>query len=193
MAVSDYVSSTLASARRQADRVVSPDARSKAYDDVNAFAVEHPLIAVSSPQNQLYPTPRVLRLTINVCLPQSFLAAQLAFSLVPLLLFSTFALGTLTFALFTAALFSLFWIGVAMLVLGSTLCVTFGIGVFVWAWAVGSYVAGRWAYSLVLAGPTNNAVVVKKDPEHDGGVAVKSEKGEYHVHEAEVENGIGDK
>ena len=47
MADYDYVTGTIDSARRQADRVVSPDDRQKAYDSVNAFAHDRPLLFVS--------------------------------------------------------------------------------------------------------------------------------------------------
>lgn len=46
MAVYDYVSGTIDSARRQADRVVSPHDRQKAYDSVLSFAQEQPLLFV---------------------------------------------------------------------------------------------------------------------------------------------------
>lgn len=46
MAVYDYVSGTIDSARRQADRVVSPSDRQKAYDNVLGFAQEQPLLFV---------------------------------------------------------------------------------------------------------------------------------------------------
>lgn len=46
MAVYDYVSGTIDTARRQADRVVSPSDRQKAYDSVLGFAQEQPLLFV---------------------------------------------------------------------------------------------------------------------------------------------------
>lgn len=49
MAVLDYVNDTVESARRQADRVLTPDSRQKAYDAVYAFAQERPILFVSSP------------------------------------------------------------------------------------------------------------------------------------------------
>lgn len=48
MAVYDYVTGTVESARRQANRIVSPDDRQKAYDSVNVFANERPLLFVGS-------------------------------------------------------------------------------------------------------------------------------------------------
>lgn len=48
MTVLDYVNGTLESARRQADRVVTPDSRQKAYDAILSFAQERPILFVSS-------------------------------------------------------------------------------------------------------------------------------------------------
>lgn len=56
MAVLEYVTGTLESARRQADRVVTPDTRQRAYETVHAFAQQRPLLFVCSilcqPQNK---------------------------------------------------------------------------------------------------------------------------------------------
>ncbi|KKY37116.1 hypothetical protein UCDDA912_g02867 [Diaporthe ampelina] len=131
MAVYDYVSGTIDSARRQADRVVSPRDRQKAYDSVLAFAQEQPLLF-------------------------SFIVAQLLLSLVPILLFASFVLGAVAVALFTAVIFSLFWIGVASIVLGSTLFVTFGLAALGWLWLVGAYLAANFVYGLV-GGSSDNA------------------------------------
>ncbi|KAK2596017.1 hypothetical protein N8I77_013528 [Diaporthe amygdali] len=131
MAVYDYVSGTIDSARRQADRVVSPHDRQKAYDSVLSFAQEQPLLF-------------------------SFIVAQLLLSLVPILLFASFVLGTVALALFTAVIFSLFWIGVASIILGSTLFVTFGLAALGWLWFVGTYLAANFVYGLVV-GNSNNA------------------------------------
>jgi hypothetical protein len=46
MAIYSYVSGTIDLARRQADRVVSPHDRQKAYDSVLVFAQEQPLLFV---------------------------------------------------------------------------------------------------------------------------------------------------
>lgn len=131
MAVYDYVSGTIDTARRQADRVVSPSDRQKAYDSVLNFAQEQPLLF-------------------------SFIVAQLLLSLVPILLFASFVLGTIALALFTAVIFSLFWIGVASIVLGSTLFVTFGLAALGWLWFVGTYLAANFIYGLV-AGSSDTA------------------------------------
>ncbi|KUI62798.1 hypothetical protein VP1G_09931 [Cytospora mali] len=124
MAVYDYVTGTIDSARRQANRIVSPDDRQKAYDNVNAFANDRPLLF-------------------------SFIVAQLLFALVPILLFASFLLGTLTLAVFTAITFTLFWVGVASLVLGSTLFITCILATLAWMWLVGAYVTGSFIYGLV--------------------------------------------
>ncbi|CAN8095245.1 unnamed protein product [Discula destructiva] len=127
MAVLAYVTSTVESARRQADRVMPPDARQKAYDTTHAFALERPIVF-------------------------SFLVAQALFSLLPVLLFISFVLGTLSLALTSALLFSLFWIGVAALILASTLFITSGLAVLAWAWLMGIYLAASFAYGLVVSG-----------------------------------------
>ncbi|POS71432.1 hypothetical protein DHEL01_v210180 [Diaporthe helianthi] len=124
MAIYNYVSSTIDLARRQADRVMSPDDRQKAYDSVLGFAQEQPLLF-------------------------SFIVAQLLLSLIPILLFASFVLGTVALALFTAVIFCLFWIGVASIILGSTLFVTFGLAALGWLWLVGTYLAANFVYGLV--------------------------------------------
>lgn len=43
----DRVADTLDAARRQADRVLTPETRQRAYDSVHAFAVQRPLLFVS--------------------------------------------------------------------------------------------------------------------------------------------------
>lgn len=46
MAIYNYVSGTIDLARRQADRVVSPHDRQKAYNSVLGFAQDQPLLFV---------------------------------------------------------------------------------------------------------------------------------------------------
>ncbi|KAK7731511.1 hypothetical protein SLS53_008750 [Cytospora paraplurivora] len=125
MAVYDYVTGTVDSARRQANLIVSPDDRQKIYDSVNAFASDRPVFF-------------------------SFIVAQLLFSLVPVLLFASFVLGTSALALSAAVAFALFWIGVAGLVLGLTLFITFGLATLAWLWLVGTYVTGNFIYGLLV-------------------------------------------
>ncbi|KAJ4389536.1 hypothetical protein N0V93_007006 [Gnomoniopsis smithogilvyi] len=148
MAVLDYVNGTLESARRQADRVVTPDSRQKAYDALWSFAQERPILS-------------------------SFLAAQVLFSLLPLLLFASFAFGTVALAAISALLFSLFWIGVAALVLGGTLFVTSSLALLSWAWVVGAYLAASFAYGLVFAG---GQTAGSKDEEEEQQQRLLSEK-----------------
>ncbi|KAJ4423288.1 hypothetical protein N0V82_002015 [Gnomoniopsis sp. IMI 355080] len=126
MAVLDYVNGTLESARRQADRVVTPDARQRAYDAIWSFAQERPILF-------------------------SFLVAQGLFTLLPFLLFVSFAFGTVALAAISALLFSLFWIGVAALVLGGTLFVMSSLALLAWVWVVGAYLVANFAYGLVFS------------------------------------------
>ncbi|KAG8159280.1 hypothetical protein KVR01_010941 [Diaporthe batatas] len=131
MAMYNYVSDTIDLARRQADRVVSPDDRQKAYDSVLAFAQQQPLLF-------------------------SFVVAQLLLSLIPILLFASFVLGTVALAISTAVIFCLFWVGVASILLGSTLFVTFGLAALGWLWLVGAYLAASFVYGL-LTGSSDGA------------------------------------
>lgn len=82
---------------------------------------------------------------------QSFLIAQSIFSLMPILLFASFAFGTVALAAISALLFSLFWIGVAALVLGGTLFITSSLALLAWVWVVGAYLAASFVYGLVFA------------------------------------------
>ncbi|KAI0381238.1 hypothetical protein F5Y04DRAFT_86485 [Hypomontagnella monticulosa] len=128
MAANNYSSTAKAKAgelfaysQRQVDRVVSPPTRQKAYDWGHGLATEKPLLF-------------------------SFLAFQATLSLAPLLLFVGFASTTIAVSLISAVMFSLFWIGVAMFLLVPTLFISFTIALFLWAWAAGTFFAGRWVY-----------------------------------------------
>lgn len=180
MAVLDYVNGTLESARRQADRVVTPDSRQQAYDAIWSFAQEHPVLFVS-PFGPHHPSPWVLSpLILFPPTPtQSFLVVQGLFSSLPLLLFGTFALGTIAVAALSALLFSLFWIGVAALVLGGTLFATSAFALLAWAWVVGAYLAARLVQRLVFPSADPGAVVVVGATTEKRGarVVVKSEPG----------------
>ena len=95
------------------------------------------------------PPPPILHFLLCLSHPladtrKTFLALLTALSLPPTLLFATFALSTLLFSLGAAALFALFWTGVALLLLVPSLFVAAGCAVFLWAWAVGSFVVVRW-------------------------------------------------
>jgi hypothetical protein len=97
-------------------------------------------------------------------LKQAFVLTHATFSLLPILIFVTFALSTLIFALATAILFTLFWTGVALLLLVPTLLVTSGIGLCVWAWFVSSFVALRWVYRLVYPTDKNTTMSGSQKP-----------------------------
>ncbi|RYP21369.1 hypothetical protein DL765_002270 [Monosporascus sp. GIB2] len=141
----------LAFGQRQVDRAVRPETRQKAYDSISAFAQERPILF-------------------------SFIASQLFFSLLPLLVFAAFAVSTVGFALVSAALFSVFWLGVALLFLVPALFFTFSIAVLVWLWAVATFLVGRWVYQktplavrgqVAVKAPVNKEVFVRK-PTPDG-------------------------
>ncbi|KYK57118.1 hypothetical protein DCS_04125 [Drechmeria coniospora] len=108
--------------QRSLDQVVKPSVRHRAYDSASTFASSRPILF-------------------------SFAASQLALSFLPLLLFVFFAASTVAFALGTAIVFALFWISLAFLVLVPALLVTSSIAVFVWAWALGSFLVARWLYN----------------------------------------------
>lgn len=78
---------------------------------------------------------------------QSFVATQLLFSFLPLLLFAAFAACTVVFALGAAIFFALFWIGIALLLLVPALLVASSIALLVWGWALGSFLIARWLYT----------------------------------------------
>jgi hypothetical protein len=75
---------------------------------------------------------------------QSFIALLIALSLPPILLFTIFVLSTLLLTLGAAILFTLFWTGVALFLLVPSLFVAGGCAIFLWTWAVGSFIAARW-------------------------------------------------
>ena len=85
--------------------------------------------------------------------------SPLLLSFLPLIIFVIFSLSTILFALGSAIIFALFWIGVALLVLVPSLLVTSSIAVFVWGWAVGSFVVARWLYNLSSVGVQDGEVV----------------------------------
>ncbi|KAK8137147.1 hypothetical protein PG984_005087 [Apiospora sp. TS-2023a] len=112
--------------QRQVDRVVSPPTRQKAYDATTSFAQERPLTF-------------------------AFIVSQSVFSLLPLMLFVSFALSTIVFALVCGLVFSLFWIGIATLLLVPTLFVTCTVAILVWIWAVATFVFARRIYQMIPA------------------------------------------
>ncbi|KAJ9130703.1 hypothetical protein NKR19_g9796 [Coniochaeta hoffmannii] len=119
MAVADQATTLAALAQRQLDRVVSPSTRRETWDRTLDVAARRPGAF-------------------------TFLALLTALSLPPTFLFAAFVLSTLLLALGAAVLFALFWTGVALLLLVPSLFVAAGCAVFLWAWAVGSFVAVRW-------------------------------------------------
>ncbi|KAI1463461.1 uncharacterized protein F4812DRAFT_249140 [Daldinia caldariorum] len=145
MAVNDISSSAraranelLAYSQRHVDRVVSPPTRQKAYDWVYDLSTERPILF-------------------------SFVAFQFTLSLAPLLLFAGFAATTIAVSLISAVLFSLFWIGIATLFLVPTLCLAFTISLLLWAWAVATFFAVRWAYQRLPFSVDRNGRIVTRD------------------------------
>ncbi|RDW60094.1 hypothetical protein BP5796_11700 [Coleophoma crateriformis] len=144
------------------DRVVSPEARQKSYDNVKSFATEQPILA-------------------------SFILVQLLLSITPLLLFVSFVTSTFLFAAFCAVIFSLFWAGIALLILTPTLFITVGFGLLLWTWALSSYLVAKWVYSLIpvnvsgnakMEMPNGNNVVVKKTGDGYGDIKAEFEHAE---------------
>lgn len=107
---------------------------------------------------------------------QSFLVTQGLFSLLPILLFASFAFGTVALAAISALFFSLFWIGIAALVLGSTLFVTSSLALLAWVWVVGTYLAATFAYGLVFASTSQAENKNKSDDEQQRLLSEKWEK-----------------
>ncbi|EEY23011.1 predicted protein [Verticillium alfalfae VaMs.102] len=136
--------------QRQLDRAVSPSTRQQAYTSAADFAHERPLLF-------------------------AFLAAQLIFSFLPLVIFATFALSTGRLRpRRRPPLRPLLDSGVALLVLVPTLFLTSAVGLLVWIWAAGSFVVARKLWQVAPAsvkggqhGSTNGertGVVLKEEP-----------------------------
>ncbi|KAL7929871.1 hypothetical protein V8C35DRAFT_284015 [Trichoderma chlorosporum] len=137
------------------DSLISPSSRQRAYDAASSFASKQPILF-------------------------SFTAFQVLFSLLPLLLFFSFALSTILLALSVAFAFVFFWIGVASLFLIPTLFITASLAVLCWGTSVGSFVVVRKLYHYVPAAvhhgkkdtpPTSNegTVVGAEATESNGG------------------------
>jgi hypothetical protein len=109
------------------DKVADADTRQRHYDRVSGFSQERPILA-------------------------SFLAVQIAFSLLPVALFLSFGAGVLLFTVCSAAAFAAFWIGAALLVLLPTLFVTLSLGFLFWIWALSTVIIARWIYSFRSTG-----------------------------------------
>ncbi|KAG4030397.1 hypothetical protein MFRU_012g01330 [Monilinia fructicola] len=153
------VAGTISRVQRVIDRVVSPERRSQFYGNVSEFFQEQPLIA-------------------------TFLLTTLAISLPPLLLFTTFTLSVLAFSFISAILFSLFWIGIATILLVPTLFITCGLGIFIWVWAVSSWIVARWLYGFVPASKGTGEFRFQNGKK----LVVKKEEGE--LPQGGVRNGI---
>ncbi|KAH8658686.1 hypothetical protein BGZ60DRAFT_566990 [Tricladium varicosporioides] len=151
MAIQNRVSSLLRYAQSLLDGVVDPSTRQKAYNNILTFSQEKPLLF-------------------------SFILAQSIFSLTPLLLFTSFSIGCLLLASISAILFSIFWIGLALAILVPTLFVTVGLGLFVWVWVVGSWLVGRWAWSIVFEKGGKGMDINGVNGKGIGGVKVSMEK-----------------
>lgn len=156
MAVTEHASSLASLAQRQVDRVVSPSTRREAWDGALDFASRRPALFVCLPSRcfrlssvwvilapgAVCPSPSLSWLT---AIPKKALITLLTtLCLPPTLLFATFVVSCLLFALGAAVLFTLFWTGVALLLLVPSLFIAAGCTIFLWSWALGSFVAARW-------------------------------------------------
>jgi hypothetical protein len=157
-----HTSGVLAYVHRSVDRVAPPSSRQKAFDDVSAFAKGRPILFV-------------------------FLASLLAFSVLPLVLFTAFAVSVTATAFTAASLFSLFWVGLAVVVLVPALLIS-GAGALLFAtWVAAGLLTSQWLYQRVpwnvpqTNGPTNGnnetwaEVVAKHEPAPDNAVVPKEE------------------
>ncbi|KAI9886756.1 MAG: hypothetical protein M1823_001465 [Watsoniomyces obsoletus] len=115
------VSSLMERLQGVVDRIVPPETRQQLLNSCNTFTNEQPLLA-------------------------TFLAIQIALSIIPLLLFITFTLVTLLLVIVAAIGISVFWIGAALLILIPTLFAALSFGLLVWIWVVGTYLFGRFIY-----------------------------------------------
>ncbi|KAK4233769.1 hypothetical protein C8A03DRAFT_38499 [Achaetomium macrosporum] len=133
----------LTTMQRQLDRVFPPKSRQEAYAQALELATTRPFLF-------------------------SFILAEAAITLTPMLLFLTFTLSTLVFALGCVALFTLLWTGLALLVLIPTLFVASGIALCVWAWGAATFFACRWTLGALqdmsAPAPAGAAAPVEDDP-----------------------------
>ncbi|KAH6603237.1 kinase [Trichoderma cornu-damae] len=126
-AAASLLSTAYSYAHSALDAIIPPSVRQRAYDAVSSFASRQPILF-------------------------SFAVFQILFSLLPLLLFLSFALSAFLLAVFAAFIFALFWIGVAGLLLVPALLVASSLAVLCWASCVGSFVVLRWLYHHAPAG-----------------------------------------
>lgn len=93
---------------------------------------------------------------------QTFLAIQITLSALPFLLFVSFTLATIVLAVVAALAFCIFWIGAALMILVPTLFAAVFAGIFIWIWAVGTYIFGRFAYRRVYPRLQQSAVTASR-------------------------------
>ncbi|KAK4246119.1 hypothetical protein C7999DRAFT_33516 [Corynascus novoguineensis] len=123
MSLGTTAASVLDFAQHQVDRLMPPASREKAYVRTKEFATARPMLF-------------------------SFIAAQIAFSTLPLLCFSAFVFSVL-FAFSTVFLAaSLFWICIALFVLVPILVLTSSVALFTWASGASTFILGRWSYTV---------------------------------------------
>ncbi|UKZ94372.1 uncharacterized protein TrAFT101_009244 [Trichoderma asperellum] len=115
------LSSASSYAHRALDSIIPSSSRQSAYDRTSSFASSQPILF-------------------------SFIAFQILFSLLPILLFLSFALSTFFLTLGAAVIFTLFWVGVASLFLIPTLFITSSLAVLCWGSSLGSFIVARWLY-----------------------------------------------
>ncbi|KAK4164268.1 hypothetical protein QBC43DRAFT_49199 [Cladorrhinum sp. PSN259] len=158
------IASLLSFSTQQLDRIVPPETRLRFYSRTADFAVRRPLVF-------------------------SFISSQLLLALIPLLLFASFAVSTLVFSFGAALIFTLFWAGVASLVLVPTLCVTGGLALLVWTWAITVYVSGNWLLKVFGSSSSGSKASTTSNSSHDeiesnvdgGDVDVDNKKGYKHL------------
>ncbi|KAL2146604.1 hypothetical protein VTI28DRAFT_3103 [Corynascus sepedonium] len=124
MSIGTTAASVLDFAQHQVDRLMPPTSREKAYVRTKEFATARPMLF-------------------------SFIAAQIAFSTLPVLCFSAFVFSVL-FAFSTVFLAaSLFWICIALCVLIPILVLTSSVALFAWAFGASTFILGRWSYTVL--------------------------------------------
>ncbi|KAJ2981587.1 hypothetical protein NQ176_g1930 [Zarea fungicola] len=134
----DHAAGAYIFAQRSLDRVIEPDTRRRAYDASQAFATTRPFIFAAA-------------------------AALLAFSTLPVLLFTIFAVSVCAIAVGGAILFALFWLGIGFLILIPTLCITSFLALLVWAWAAASFVMARVVYRAIVGTAAQSQEILHED------------------------------
>ncbi|KAI1817223.1 hypothetical protein GGS20DRAFT_582732 [Poronia punctata] len=101
--------------QRQADRVVSPATRQKAIDSTKDFISSRPILSL-------------------------FIAVQILFAIIPLLIFTNFILITSTIT-------TLFFVGLGLFFLVPSIFLGIFVACFVWLWLVGIYLVAQFIYA----------------------------------------------